>query len=70
MSQMCKELELKFIGLEAKVEAKSTIVNDIYKDEIKLLEKKFDINSLIEKYSNGWIIESSITKYGFGNKPG
>ena len=53
MTKLCAELELKFLSLEAKIESKAKQVNNIYKDEIKLLYKKFNITHLSEKYSNG-----------------
>ena len=52
MSNLCEELGLKFNALEAKIEAKLRKVAEVYKDENELLEKKFDIENLLEKYSN------------------
>ena len=52
MSQLCEELESKFNAIEAKIKDKIRKVNDTYKVENELLETKFDINILKEKYSN------------------
>jgi hypothetical protein len=52
MSKLCEELELKFSKLETKIEAKLKHVNELYKDEVELLNARFNPESLSEKYSS------------------
>ena len=52
MSKLCEELELKFSSFEAKIEGKIKNLNELYKDEIELLNQKFNLTNLSEKYSN------------------
>ena len=53
MSKQCREQEAKFANIETKLEKKIERVNILYSDEVKLLNEKFNIDHLKEKYSNG-----------------
>ena len=53
MTKLCAELELKFFNFEAKVEEKIEKVKNVFNDQSKLLDEKFSIDRLKEKYSNG-----------------
>ena len=52
MTKLFEELEHKFLNIESKIEAKIKIVNETYKDEIELLNEKFNLKNLSDKYSN------------------
>ena len=56
MSKLCAELELKFLSLETKIESKIKHVNSLYNYEIELINEKFSIDHLKEKYSSGFNI--------------
>ena len=52
MPKLCEELELQFLKLETKIAAKIKHVNELYIDEIELLNARFNPESLLEKYSS------------------
>ena len=52
MTKLCEELEHKFLNIEGTIEAKIKIVNETYRDEIELLNEKFNLKNLSDKYSN------------------
>jgi hypothetical protein len=51
MSDFFQELKLKFRSIETKIEHKLNRINNLYKEEIELLNETFNIESLLEKYS-------------------
>ena len=52
MSKLCEELELEFSNIETKFKNKIEHSNKLYHAQIELLEEKFNIENLTEKYSN------------------
>ena len=66
MSKLCEELELKFFKIETKIEAYLKHVNELYKDEIELLNAKFqgsEINSANEIQSRNEEFNKMLTLF-------
>jgi hypothetical protein len=53
MSISFQELELKFSHMDSKIMDKTTKINNLYSNQERKLNENFNINNLIEKYSNG-----------------
>ena len=52
MLDLFKELELKFGKIETRIEQKKENANSLYSDQIKFLNKQYNIGDLTQKYSN------------------
>ena len=52
MSKVCEELEFEFSNIETKFQNKIEHSNKLYQAQIELLDEKFNIEHLTEKYSN------------------
>ena len=52
MSKSIKELQLKFINLESKLEHKKDLVENLYSEQKALLNERFDEKSLFNKYES------------------
>jgi hypothetical protein len=51
MSNFFDELAIKFCNIETKIEHKKTRINNLYDDQKEILNAKFNIENLTEKYS-------------------
>ena len=53
MSKLIEELELKFNKFETRIRDKINYLNDLCTDQEAILNERFNIDNLLEKYSNG-----------------
>ena len=47
MSKLCIALESKFVSIETKIEKKIEKIKNLFNDQNKLLDEKFDIDRLL-----------------------